>query len=97
MKETLDQLSKILSQYAQTHKIITGGDLKVNGVRAQYLREFIEEHELKTQPTKPTFNNSAGAEVSTIDYLLYSHTLSDSIISLRRLDAVITNVQIITR
>ena len=84
----------IISQYAPTHKIIIGGDLNltVNGVRAQYLREFIEEHELKTQPTKPTFINSSGAEESTIDYFLYSHTLSDSISSLRRLDAVITNV-----
>ena len=84
----------ILSQYAPTHKIIIGGDLNltVNGVRAQYLREFIEEHELKTQPTKPTFINPAGSEVSTIGYFLNSHTLSDSITYLRRLDAVITNV-----
>ena len=80
-KETLDQLSVTLSQYAPTHKIIIGGDLNeditltANGARAKYLREFIEEHELKTQPTKPIFINSAGAEVSTIDYFLYSHTL----------------------
>ena len=100
-KDTLDQLSVILSQYAPTHQIIIGGDLNeditlsANGAMAQYLREFIVEHELKTQPTKPTFINPAGAEVSTIDdYFLYSHTLSDStcITSLRRLDTVITNV-----
>ena len=100
-KDTLDQLSVILSQYAPTHQIVIGGDLNeditltANGARAQYLREFVEEHELKTQPTKPTFINPAGAQVSTIDYyFLYSHTLSDStcITSLRRLDIVITNV-----
>ena len=55
-KETLDQLSVTLSQYAPTHKIIIGGDLNeditltANGARAKYLREFIEEHELKTSP-----------------------------------------------
>ena len=49
--DTLDQLSVILSKYAPTHQIIIGGDLNeditltANGARAQYLREFIEEHE----------------------------------------------------
>ena len=47
-----------------THQIIIGGDLNeditltANVARAQCLREFIEEHYLKTQPTKPTFINS---------------------------------------
>ena len=56
-KDTLDQLSVILSQYAPTHQIIIGGDLNeditqtANGARPQYLREFMKEHELKTQPT----------------------------------------------
>ena len=97
-KNTLDQLSVILSQYVPTHQIIIGGDLNeditlsANGARAQTLRGFIEEPELTTQPTKPTFIIPAGAEVSTNYYFLYNHTLSDGITSQRRLDAVITNV-----
>ena len=51
-KDTLDQISVILLQYALTHQIIIGGDLNedialtANDARAQYFREFIEEHEL---------------------------------------------------
>ena len=58
----------------------------------QYLKEFIGNHKLEVQITKPTFVNAKGEEVSTIDYFLYEHTLIAKILSVKRLDTVICNV-----
>ena len=55
------------------HKVIIGGDMNedltssVSSQRMRFLQEFISEHKLHMKLTKPTFVNSKGVEVSTID------------------------------
>ena len=58
----------------------------------RYLQEFISENNLHMKLTKPTFVNSKGVEVSTIDYFLYDHDLKGKVTAIERLDAVSTVV-----
>ena len=96
--EVIDQLSDILHGYSATHKVIIGGDMKedltssVSSQRMRYLQEFISEHKLYMKLTKPTFVNSKGVEVSTIDNFLYDHDLKEKVTAIERLDAVSSNV-----
>ena len=77
--EVVDQLLDILSRFSATHKVIIGGDMNedltssVSSSRMQYVREFISDHKLYMELTKPTFVNAKLPEVSTIDYFLYEH------------------------
>ena len=77
--DVVDQLSEIRTRYSITHRVIIGGDMSedmtsgVTGTREQYL----SEHKLQMQFTKPTFVNAKDVEVSTIVYILYDRALSD--------------------
>ena len=64
----------------------------VSSPRMRYLQEFISEHKLHMKLTKPTFVNSKGVEVSTIDYFLYDHDLKEKVTAIEWLDAVSSNV-----
>ena len=98
LMEVVDQLTDIMGRYSATHKVIIGGDLNedlpasVSSSRMQYLKEFIGNHKLEVQITKPTFVNAKCEEVSTIDYFLYGHSLNGKILLVKRMDTVICNV-----
>jgi hypothetical protein len=81
-QECIDEMYELIQKYGNTHKILIGGDLNEDlnnasgSKRNNYLREFINEGQLKFNNMSKTFTNANGKECSEIDYFL--HNLSTS-------------------
>jgi hypothetical protein len=81
-QECIDEIYELIQKYGNTHKILIGGDLNEDlnnasgSKRNNYLREFINEGQLKFNNMSKTFTNANGKECSEIDYFL--HNLSTS-------------------
>ena len=75
--DCIDQLREICSKYQTDNYIIIGGDLNENlnptsrSKRHLYIRDFIEEFELKFENSGKTYVNPIGKDCTEIDYFLY--------------------------
>ena len=80
-QECINEIYELIQKYGNTHKILIG-DLNEDlnnasgSKRNNYLREFINEGQLKFNNMSKTFTNANGKECSEIDYFL--HNLSTS-------------------
>ncbi|MEW8548177.1 MAG: endonuclease/exonuclease/phosphatase family protein, partial [Candidatus Thiodiazotropha sp.] len=96
--DCVDQLNEIVLKYQATHKVIIGGDLnedinaKPLSRRGQIFQDFVKECSFVSVETELTYVNPNGVEVSTIDHIIYDSRLAGKVISVARLDCVITNV-----
>ena len=74
----VDQLNEICQKFNHTYDIVIGGDLNEDlskcdskNNRITYLREFLNENNMKYSCTGKTFVKSNGVECSEIDYFLH--------------------------
>ena len=76
-EDCLAQLHEIMQKYGSTHHVIVGGDFNEDissqkaGRRQQGLSMFLEENKLSTKTTGKIYVNPSGAEISTLDCVLW--------------------------
>ena len=93
-----DELNEIILKHKSSHKILLGGDRNEDirklptSQRARHLLDLLEDHILEISNAKPTYTGPCGTEVSTIDYFIYDQKLSDTLLTVARLDYLVSNV-----
>ena len=96
--DCLDQLYEIVEKYSSSHIVILGGDmnedlvLREQTARANHLKKFLAEAEMDTKSTTQTFVNPDGVFASTLDYVFYLKKFSGTIVGIRTLENLLTNV-----
>ena len=93
-QECIDEIYELIQKYGNTHKILIEGDLNEDlnnasgSKRNNYLREFINEGQLKFNMSK-TFTNANGIECLEIDYFLHNLSISSN---KEVLDSITSNI-----
>ena len=83
-QECIDEIYELIQEYGNIHTILIEGDLNEDlnnasgSKRNNYLREFINEGQLKFNNTSKTFTNANGKECSEIDYFLHNLSISSN-------------------
>lgn len=81
--DCVDQLHSIVETYSSTHAVLIGGDINENLIewsenkRYTTFKDFMLENKLSHTRLGKTFMNSAGEEVSSIDYFIYDEAVKN--------------------